>query len=252
MVKKIGKHGTKRTLIESAAVCVVIAITTFLLITNFRVNQSSSTFSDAGQIVEQRVENIAKLKKEVNELNNQVNTLNKLAGTDTSENNTTDDNGSNTVLSAVRGPGVVITLDDSPLWEDAVNNSSGNTNANDYVIHQQDIEAVVNALWAGGAEAMMIQDQRVISNSAVLCVGNVLLLQGKQYSPPYKISAIGPTAQMLGALESSAAIKIYKEYVTAFGLGWNVKVENSIELPESPISLQPLRYATVLKNDEEK
>ena len=61
----------------------------------------------------------------------------------------------------------------------------------DYVIHQQDVQAVVNALWAGGAEAMMLQDQRVISTSAVRCVGNTLILQGRVYSPPYIITAIG-------------------------------------------------------------
>ena len=59
----------------------------------------------------------------------------------------------------------------------------------DYVIHQQDVQSVVNALWAGGAEAMMLQDQRVISTSAVRCVGNTLILQGRVYSPPYVITA---------------------------------------------------------------
>ena len=45
---------------------------------------------------------------------------------------------------------------------------------------------MVNALWAGGAEAMQIMDQRVISTSAVRCVGNTLILQGRVYSPPYR------------------------------------------------------------------
>lgn len=43
--------------------------------------------------------------------------------------------------------------------------------AEDIVVHQQDVENVVNALWAAGAEAMMLMDQRVISTSAVRCVG---------------------------------------------------------------------------------
>ena len=61
----------------------------------------------------------------------------------------------------------------------------------DVVVHQQDVQGVVNALWAGGAEAMQIMDQRVISTSAVRCVGNTLILQGRVYSPPYDIKAIG-------------------------------------------------------------
>ena len=53
------------------------------------------------------------------------------------------------------------------------------------VVHQQDLQAVMNALWAGGAEAMSLMDQRVISTSAFQCVGNVLSLHGRVYSPPY-------------------------------------------------------------------
>ena len=83
-----------------------------------------------------------------------------------------------------------MTLNDSPLWENMVDSSGSAANINDYVVHQEDVEAVVNALWAGGAESMMIMDQRVLFNSAVICQGNVLLLQGKKYSPPFTVSAI--------------------------------------------------------------
>ena len=54
----------------------------------------------------------------------------------------------------------------------------------DLVVHQQDIQGVVNALWAGGAEAMTLMGQRVIATTAVRCVGNTLLLHGAVYSPP--------------------------------------------------------------------
>ena len=53
-------------------------------------------------------------------------------------------------------------------------------------MHQQDIQAVVNALWAGGAEAMTIQGQRVISTTGIKCVGNTVVLHGVPYSPPYR------------------------------------------------------------------
>ena len=62
---------------------------------------------------------------------------------------------------------------------------------NDLVIHQQDLQAVVNALWQGGAKGIQVMDQRLISTSAVRCVGNTLILQGRVYSPPYKITAVG-------------------------------------------------------------
>ena len=244
MSRHTGKHGVKHSMLGGIAVFVVVALTGFLLATNIRVNRTATVTSDTAQMVEQRVEQANKLRSEVSKLNSQINTLNKLAGTGSSDSSNSEDAGSSTVLPAVQGPGVTVTLDDSPLWKTMVNSSGSASNINDYVIHQQDIEAVVNALWAGGAEAMMIQDQRVLFNSAVICVGNVLMLQGKQYSPPYTISAIGPTEDMIDALAGSQAVQVYQEYVSAFGLGWNVETKDTLKFPETPLVMQPLKYAT--------
>src|ERR687883_440089 len=115
----------------------------------------------------------------------------------------------------------------------------------DLVVHQQDVQAVVNALWVGGAEAMMLMDQRVISTSAVRCVGNTLLLQGRVYSPPYRITAIGDPARMRAALETPAALQIYREFAREFGLGWTVQDAGELTVPAFTGSLD-LRYATPL------
>src|SRR4051794_2419037 len=114
---------------------------------------------------------------------------------------------------AVHGPGVKVTLDDAHL-----SSIPEGFTGDDLVVHQQDVQAVVNALWLGGAEAMMLQDQRVISTSAVRCVGNTLILQGRVYSPPYTITAIGDSASMRQALNSSSDVTIYRQYVDALGL----------------------------------
>lgn len=245
-----GKHSAKRNPLGSVAVFLVVALSGFLLMTNIRVNKSTVVTSDTAELVQQRVAKVDKLQGQVKELGSQVNTLNKYTtssgATDQQSSNSSEDIGSSTVLPAVQGPGISVTLDDSPLWEGMVSNSgSGSaTNINDYVIHQQDIEAVVNALWRGGAETMMIQNQRVLYNSAIICKGNVLMLQGKQYSPPYTISAIGPADQMQDALRTSKAIQTYKEYVDAFGLGWKVSERDNLKFPEAPL-LQTLKYAHV-------
>ena len=73
------------------------------------------------------------------------------------------------------------------------------------------MQAVVNALWAGGAEAMMIQDQRIISTSAVRCVGNTLILQGRVYSPPYRIRAIGDPDALRRTLAAVADVACIRE-----------------------------------------
>ena len=68
---------------------------------------------------------------------------------------------------------------------------SGEVTADQLVVHQQDIQAVVNALWSGGAEAMTLQNQRVVSTTGIKCVGNTVVLHGVPYAPPYEITAIG-------------------------------------------------------------
>ena len=126
---------------------------------------------------------------------------------------------------AVTGPALSVTLNDSKRTAAIL--PKGET-ADALVVHQQDVQNVVNALWAGGAEAMMLQDQRVISTSAVRCVGNTLILQGRVYSPPYVITAIGDPASMRAALDKSKPVNIYKEYVDAYGLGYDVKNMNKV------------------------
>jgi len=131
-------------------------------------------------------------------------------------------------LTSVTGPTLTVMLDDSdraPVYGEAADGLS----VDDYVVHQQDLEAVINALWTGGAEAMMIMDQRVIGTSAVRCVGNVLSLQGRTYSPPYTISAIGDTDAMAAALARSEPVTIYRDYADLLGLGYDV----SLAAPDS-------------------
>lgn len=129
-------------------------------------------------------------------------------------------------LGAVSGKALRVTLDDAPLSE----NPDG-VDANMLVVHQQDIQMVVNTLWSGGAEAMTIQGQRVISTTAVKCVGNTVVLHGVAYAPPYVIEAIGDLNAMQKALDTSEAVCIYKEYVSAYQLGWSVERAGQVTMP---------------------
>lgn len=142
-------------------------------------------------------------------------------------------------LTGVRGPGLTISLDDSP---DAPEDSAAldGLSLDDFVVHQQDIEAVVNALWAGGAEAMTIMGQRVIGTTAVRCVGSVLSLHGRTYSPPYTITAIGEPGALQDALDSAEAVTIYREYARELGLGFEVTEQPDATMPpyEGSLSLQ--------------
>lgn len=112
----------------------------------------------------------------------------------------------------------------------------------DLVVHQQDISAVLNAVWSAGAEAVQMQDQRITAESAPRCVGNTLLLGGRTYSPPYVITAIGDPAAMQAALAAAPLVTLYKQYVIRFGLGYSEQVSTGLEVVESPGPAR-MRYA---------
>jgi uncharacterized protein YlxW (UPF0749 family) len=129
------------------------------------------------------------------------------------------------------GKAVTVTLADAPPDAAAKLPGYPEPQPNDLVIHQQDLQAVVNALWQGGAKGIRVMDQRLISTSAVRCVGNTLILQGRVYSPPYKVTAVGDPDKLKDALAASPEIQNYMLYVNAYGLGWKVDDDGAVTLP---------------------
>ncbi|WP_279580155.1 DUF881 domain-containing protein [Fodinicola feengrottensis] len=132
-------------------------------------------------------------------------------------------------LTALAGPGLTVSLNDAPHTADG--QLPPGATVNDVVVHQQDVQAVVNALWAGGAEAVSVMGQRLISTGAVRCVGNVLLLYGRTYSPPFVISAIGPPESMRAALNSAPAVLAFTQAARDFGLGYRVTSQTDLKVP---------------------
>ncbi|WP_420113823.1 DUF881 domain-containing protein [Pseudactinotalea sp.] len=112
------------------------------------------------------------------------------------------------------------------------------------VVHQQDLEAVMNGLWAGGAEAMTVQGHRVTATTSVRCVGNVLLIDGATYSPPYEIAAIGDVDELEATLLSTQPVQIYLQYVEALNLGWDVRTNDNLEMAGDDSNLS-MEYASV-------
>ncbi|WP_344081469.1 DUF881 domain-containing protein [Luedemannella helvata] len=132
-------------------------------------------------------------------------------------------------FTALHGPGLVVRLDDAPRRPDG--SLPAGAGVDDVVVHQQDVQSVVNALWAGGAEAMSIMDVRVISTSAVRCVGNTLLLHGQVYSPPFVVRAIGDPEAMRRALDAASGVRAFAEAARVWGLGYDVASQGDITVP---------------------
>ncbi|WP_445162853.1 DUF881 domain-containing protein [Mycobacterium sp. Dal123C01] len=131
-------------------------------------------------------------------------------------------------MNPVHGPGLVVTLDDAQ--RDANGRFPRDASPDDLVVHQQDIQAVLNGLWSAGAEAIQMQDQRIIATSVPRCVGNTLLLNGRTYSPPYTITAIGNANAMQAALAAAPLVILYKQYVVRFGLGYHEDAKPDVQI----------------------
>jgi uncharacterized protein YlxW (UPF0749 family) len=149
-------------------------------------------------------------------------------------------------LAPVTGSGISVTLQDAP--DDVINRAiaDGTPPTDALVVHQQDIQAVVNALWLGGAKAITIMDQRIISTTGIKCAGPTVILHGVPFSPPYVIKAVGDPAALQAALDRSDYIDAYRVVADQYGLGYEVSQVGRLDLAAYEGTLE-LRYATPLR-----
>lgn len=97
-------------------------------------------------------------------------------------------------LTPLKGPGLTITLTDS------IRRPGPDEDAYFFIIHDQDLQALVNELFAAGAEAVAVNDQRIITRSSIRCVGPSVLVNTVQLASPFTVSAIGPAKELEGGL----------------------------------------------------
>ncbi len=94
-------------------------------------------------------------------------------------------------LMAMKGPGVIVRMADSPR------SPGPDEDPYFYIVHDVDMQALVNELWAAGAEAVSVNDQRMVTRSSIRCVGPTILVNANRLASPYVIKAIGPAADLL-------------------------------------------------------
>ena len=191
-------------------------------------NLRTGGLEDLRSLVLDRADKVGVLQSEVDTLANEVNDL-SITKVDPILSSQISQLEQATGLTPVSGSALRISLDDAPreLGEPL----SNGVVPDDLVVHQQDVQSVVNAMWRGGATAVQVMDQRIISTSAIRCVGNTLLLQGRVYSPPFVITAVGNTAELQQALNNEPGVSLYREYVERFNLGWDVSILNETTIP---------------------
>ena len=233
--------GAQRPVRATVAVTLVLALAGLLFTANARLARSGGErhATNLAELVEVEAARVAELEGQVDALTAQIDALvDKPAQPGKTNRELAQRDGVAAGAVAVSGPGMEVTLDDAPPstpLNDVVRPDS-------LVVHQQDLEGVINALWAGGAEAMTLQGQRVLATTAFRCVGNVLSLGGRVYSPPYRIEVIGDPAALDAALDASPQVAVYRQWVDLVGLGWSADSRDNLELPAGSIPAE-LSYA---------
>lgn len=191
-------------------------------------NIRTGGLEDLRSLVLDRANKVAVLQDEVDALSREVNDL-SLVNVDPALSSQIIALEQVTGLTPVTGSALEISLNDAPR-ELGVELGPGIA-PDDLVVHQQDVQAVVNAMWRGGATAIQVMDQRIISTSAIRCVGNTLSLQGRVYSPPFVVTAVGNIAELQEALNNESGVLLYREYVDRFNLGFDVSIINQVTIP---------------------
>ena len=127
-------------------------------------------------------------------------------------------------LTDEHGEGVVITLDDGRLPATAPRRSIELA-----IVHSQDITDVFNAAWKAGAHGIAVNGERI--TSATACVGATIQVNGRLMSPPFVMSVLGPTDQLLVTLGDPAQLTDLKRRSEAYGLRLLVERADAVELP---------------------
>jgi len=121
-------------------------------------------------------------------------------------------------LTELEGPGVEITLRDASL-----NSISPFVPDEQKVVHDSDLRLIVNGLNLGGAEAISINNERIVSVSSIRCVGPTILINNKPVSSPFVIRAIGDPDRLVEGLYQEQTLKYYLEEVYPY-IGIDIKI----------------------------
>jgi uncharacterized protein YlxW (UPF0749 family) len=227
---KLGRYALKKW---QAPLTLVLFLSGLLLVLALRSLANSGILPSRVQnenlanLIKSQESEIADIELDVSGRRNLLNTfqLNSAAGrqTVTDLQNQIKQQDTLAGFTDVQGPGLIISLDDNRKDAEAAETlNPGQFNPDDYLIHDRHLLYIVNDLRAAGAEAISVNDQRVVASTEIRCAGNTILVNSTRLAPPYIIRAIGNPDDLTGMLESPE-----NEYNILKMAGFPVTVENS-------------------------
>ena len=127
-------------------------------------------------------------------------------------------------LTEITGQGITVILNDNQTL------TSGNylLDPNSALVHDMDIIRVINELKNAGAEAISINEQRIITTTAIECDGNVIKINGQKIGAPFEIKAIGLPEYLINVNRYGG----YLMYLEERGISVNVTKSDNITIPK--------------------
>lgn len=199
-----------------AFVCVILGL---MLAVQFRTAQDIRS-SLPYQRIEDLAQRLSETEKERNALQKQLADIRKDGGLTANQEWERIKMGAGVI--SVEGPGVVVTIDDSKR------SAKPGENPNLFLIHDDDLLKVINELWAAGAEAISINEQRLITTSEIRCAGPTLSVNNTRYSPPYELKVIGDPTTLENALKMRGGVI---ETLQFWGIQISVKKQDLVIVP---------------------
>lgn len=191
----------KNAYIAIGVVCVVLAAALTVQIRTMQGENSavSQAFANS-ELKDSLLEWKEKSENAENDLEASIKKLEQLRETSTANGNSSEEKQEelkkyNQILGLtdVTGEGIVLTVTDSAQSSNAID-------MNNLIIHDSDLRSLVNELSNAGAEAISINDERIVSTTSITCAGNVILINGNKVGSPFTIKAIGNQASLYGAI----------------------------------------------------
>ncbi|MBQ7668102.1 MAG: DUF881 domain-containing protein [Clostridia bacterium] len=145
-------------------------------------------------------------------------------------------------LKDVRGQGLIVTV------EDSVNEAGQDTNLNNYLVHDEDLLNIVNELKSSGAEAISINDQRIVAMSSIRCAGPTILVNDEKLAPPFTIKAIGDASLLESAINMRGS---YVDILKGWGIRFTITKENDIFIPKYSKTIKG-KYVTIVDENVEE
>lgn len=135
-------------------------------------------------------------------------------------------------LGAVSGPGIDLVIGDAarvPVGADP----------DSFLIHDYDLQIIVNALWRGGADAVSINGERFVTNTGIRSAGSAILINSKPQGGPYRVKAIGKPKRLMRILKTdSDSALLMGDYAQKYGLITKLSARKKVTVPAYKGSLR--------------